>query len=137
MRIDSHHHFWKYDPVEYDWIGPDMGKLQRDFLLADLEREAASADIGGVISVQARQSVEETAWLLELASGSGLIKGVVGWVPLISRRWKQTWNTLRANKNSKACGTFCKANRTTTTCCERISTVASVRWAHLAWCTIS
>lgn len=84
MRIDSHHHFWKYDPVEYDWIGPDMGKLQRDFLPADLEKEAASADIGGVISVQARQSVEETAWLLELASGSELIKGVVGWVPLVS-----------------------------------------------------
>lgn len=19
MKIDAHHHFWKYDPVEYDW----------------------------------------------------------------------------------------------------------------------
>ena len=84
MRIDSHHHFWKYDPVEYGWIGPDMRGLQRDFLLADLEKETASAGIDGVVSVQARQTVEETAWLLEVAGGSDLVKGVVGWVPLIS-----------------------------------------------------
>ncbi len=84
MRIDSHHHFWKYDPVEYDWIGPDMGKLRRDFLLTDLAEETASAGIDGVVSVQARQSLAETAWLLEIAGGSELIKGVVGWVPLIS-----------------------------------------------------
>ena len=84
MRIDSHHHFWKYDPVEYDWIGPDMALLQRDYLPEHLEKTAAAAGIDGVISVQARQSVEETAWLLELARDSRLIRGVVGWVPLIS-----------------------------------------------------
>ena len=61
-----------------------MGKLQRDFLPGNLEEEAALVGIDGVVSVQARQSVEETAWLLELARGSELIKGVVGWVPLIS-----------------------------------------------------
>ena len=84
MRIDSHHHFWKYDPVEYDWIGPDMRQLQRDFVLSDLTAEAASAGIDGVVSVQARQSLEETAWLLDVAGDSNLVKGVVGWVPLIS-----------------------------------------------------
>ncbi len=38
----------------------------------------------GCIAVQARQSLEETRWLLELASKTNLIKGVVGWVDLRS-----------------------------------------------------
>lgn len=84
MRIDAHHHFWKYDPAEYGWIGSDMALLRRDYLPEHLEETAAAAGIDGVISVQARQSVEETAWLLELARDSRLIRGVVGWVPLIS-----------------------------------------------------
>jgi L-fuconolactonase len=33
--------------------------------------------------VQARQTLEETAWLLELARQHELIRGVVGWVPLV------------------------------------------------------
>ncbi len=82
--IDAHHHFWRYDPVEYDWINEEMGVLRRDFLPGDLRAEAAAAGVTGVVSVQARQTIEETAWLLELARQDELIKGVVGWVPLIS-----------------------------------------------------
>ena len=37
----------------------------------------------GVVSVQARQSLVETEWLLSLAARHDFIKGVVGWVPLI------------------------------------------------------
>jgi L-fuconolactonase len=33
--------------------------------------------------VQARQTIEETRWLLGLAGSSDLIRGVVGWVPLV------------------------------------------------------
>lgn len=59
-----------------------MAALRRDFLPDDLRQEIAHADIDGVVSVQARQTVEETAWLLELAAEHSFIKGVVGWVPL-------------------------------------------------------
>ncbi len=34
--------------------------------------------------MQARQSLEETRWLLDLATSSNIIRGVVGWVPLAS-----------------------------------------------------
>jgi L-fuconolactonase len=61
-----------------------MGVLRRDFRLAQLEAETTAAGIGGVVSVQARQTLAETTWLLELAQDSALILGVVGWVPLIS-----------------------------------------------------
>jgi L-fuconolactonase len=82
MRIDAHHHFWRYDPAEYGWISESMPAIRRDFFPADLEAEIRAVGVEGAISVQARQSLEETRWLLELAGGSDFIKGVVGWIPL-------------------------------------------------------
>jgi len=81
--IDAHHHFWHYTPVEYDWIDDAMPSIRRDFLPADLVPEIAASGIGQVISVQARQTLAETEWLLELAASHPWIAGVVGWVPLI------------------------------------------------------
>ena len=85
MIIDSHHHFWRYDPVEYGWISDSMRALRRDFLPADLRREIEAAGVDGVVSVQARQSLSETRALLEFARGNDFIRGVVGWVPLVDR----------------------------------------------------
>jgi L-fuconolactonase len=82
MRIDAHHHFWRYDPVEYAWISEAMPAIRRDFLPADLEAEIRAAGVDGAISVQARQSLDETRWLLELAHEHEFIRGVVGWAPL-------------------------------------------------------
>ena len=81
MKIDSHHHFWNYDPVEYSWIGDHMTKLRRDFGPEDLLAETAKAGIDAVISVQASQTLRETEFLNEYATGNDFIKGVVGWVP--------------------------------------------------------
>ena len=85
MRIDSHQHFWKYSETEYPWIGKGT-PLQRDWLPADLEREAAKVGINGSVAVQARPTLEESRWLLELADKSPFIKGVVGWVDLQSEK---------------------------------------------------
>jgi len=82
MKIDAHHHFWSFDPTQYDWIDESMGVLRRNFLPADLEQEIETAGIDGVVSVHARQTLEETRWLLDLAEEHASIKGVVGWVPL-------------------------------------------------------
>ena len=84
MLIDAHHHLWQYTPQEYGWISDSMSVLKRDFLPPDLQREIKSVGFDGVVSVQARQSLRETQWLLELAEKNNFIKGVVGWVPLIS-----------------------------------------------------
>jgi L-fuconolactonase len=83
MRIDSHQHFWKYSEAEYSWIGKGT-PLQRDYLPADLEREIAKVHVDGSVAVQARETVEESHWLLKLADESPVIKGVVGWVDLQS-----------------------------------------------------
>jgi L-fuconolactonase len=82
MKIDAHQHFWRYNPVEYDWIDDTMTVIRRDFLPADLQREINQADVDGVVSVQARQILEETEWLLRAAAENDFIRGVVGWVPL-------------------------------------------------------
>jgi L-fuconolactonase len=85
MPIDAHHHFWRYSPAEYGWITDSMSVLRRDYLPEDLRREANAVGIDGVVSVQARQTLQETDWLLDLAEqNADFIRGVVGWVPLVS-----------------------------------------------------
>jgi L-fuconolactonase len=84
QKIDAHHHFWKYDPVEYGWISDEMHMIRRDFLPSDLEETIQKSGVSGVVSVQARQKIEETQWLLDFAAQHPFILGVVGWVPLIS-----------------------------------------------------
>ena len=83
MRIDAHHHFWRYTPQEYGWIDDAMAAIRRDFLPRDLAAEIASAGIDAVVSVQACHTVDETEFLLEQAAQHSWIAGVVGWVPLI------------------------------------------------------
>ncbi|MCA9119588.1 MAG: amidohydrolase family protein [Planctomycetaceae bacterium] len=85
MQVDSHHHFWKYEAAEYGWISPEMSVLKRDFLPTYLLEEIRGTGIDGVISVQARQTEEETNWLLAMAAEHEFIRGVVGWVPLASK----------------------------------------------------
>jgi L-fuconolactonase len=85
MKLDSHQHFWRYNPIEFKWIGDNMKPLMKDFLPLDLKAELESVGFDGSIAVQARQSLEETIWLLELASKNEFIKGVVGWVDLCSK----------------------------------------------------
>lgn len=82
MKIDAHHHLWKYSAQEYDWIDDNMKIIRRDFLPADLKQVLASAGIDGAVAVQARQILEETDWLLGLAAQHDFMRGVVGWVPL-------------------------------------------------------
>jgi len=84
MRIDAHQHFWIYKREEYSWISESMKGLRKDFLPADLLPLLKQSDFDGSIAVQARQSLEETRWLLKLAREYDFIKGVVGWVDLCS-----------------------------------------------------
>jgi L-fuconolactonase len=82
MTIDAHHHMWKYSAAEYGWITPEQQVIRRDFLPEDLEPLMHHFGIEGTVAVQARQTLEETTWLLGLSEKHPLIRGVVGWVPL-------------------------------------------------------
>lgn len=84
MRIDSHQHFWQYDPGRDGWITDEMAVLKRDFLPNDLIPLMRANGIDASIAVQADQSEEETRFLLELADRYAEIAGIVGWVNLCS-----------------------------------------------------
>ena len=84
MLIDSHHHLWKYSREQYGWISDEMSVLRQDFGSHELRQIANKNDIQGFVSVQARQTTDETDALLRIARDEPLIRGVVGWVPLCS-----------------------------------------------------
>ncbi len=88
--IDSHHHFWNYSADQYPWIGKGMERIANDFLPQNLLDTAQPVGVEGVISVQARQTLDETRWLLELAESSEFIRGVVGWMPIKSKELGST-----------------------------------------------
>ena len=97
MYIDAHQHFWIYSPDEYGWIDDSMAALRRDFLPHDLKLELESSGFHGSVVVQARQTLEETRWLLELAESSPWILGVVGWVDLRSPDVRSQLKVLAQN----------------------------------------
>lgn len=80
--IDSHHHLWKYTDEEYGWIQSGTS-IVRDFLTSDLEAATKAAGVEATVVVQARQTLEESDWLLSLTDQTDIVQGVVGWVPLI------------------------------------------------------
>src|ERR1700680_3798075 len=86
MKIDSHQHFWRYNPARDAWITDEMAVLKHDFLPGQLAQECAANGIDAFVAVQADQSENETNFLLDLAKKSERIAGVVGWVDLLSPR---------------------------------------------------
>ena len=83
--IDSHQHYWIYNPVRDGWIDESMKILQRDFLPEHLSPLLDELSIIGTIAVQADQSEVETNFLLNLADKYEQILGVVDWVDLQSK----------------------------------------------------
>lgn len=80
--IDAHHHLWTFTEAEYGWISEEMEDIRRDFTPDMLGSEMAETGVEASVVVQARQTLEETDWLLSVAVDSPAIEGVVGWFPL-------------------------------------------------------
>ena len=102
MIIDAHHHLWQFNDKDYGWMDDSMQVLKRDYLPDDLEKEIKKVGVTGTVVVQARQSLEETEWLLELSERHPFIKGVVAWVDL--RSPKLEGQLERYTKHSKLVG---------------------------------
>ena len=81
--IDTHVHFWNFDPVRDSWINEDMFAIRNDFSPKDLIGVYNDLQITGCIAVQASQSEEENQFLLSLAAQNEIVKGIVGWVDLL------------------------------------------------------
>lgn len=82
MRIDAHQHFWDLERFEYSWMPPAPSPLRRNFRPEQLAGILSRNRFDGSVAVQANTILEETRWLLDLASIHEFIRGVVGWVDL-------------------------------------------------------
>jgi L-fuconolactonase len=80
--IDAHHHLWRYTAEEYGWIDGTMRVIRQNFLVPELKMTISKAGVDGTVAVQARQTLQETRWLLDLANSTDVIQGVVGWAPI-------------------------------------------------------
>jgi L-fuconolactonase len=97
-RIDSHQHFWKFDPIRDNWIDDAMQKIQRDFLPEDLLPLLTENKFQGCVAVEAHQSEAQTNFLVDLASKNDFIKGVVGWVDFRNSSISERLHHFSANK---------------------------------------
>jgi len=82
--IDTHQHFWKYNSKDFDWITDEMSVIRSDFLPGDLYLLLQQNNVEGCITVQVNQTEKENNFFLNFAEKSDFIKGVVGWVDLMS-----------------------------------------------------
>mgnify|MGYP001627385332 CR=1 FL=1 len=82
IRIDSHQHFWKYNPAKHSWMDERKTVIKQDFLPKDLYPLLQKNEIDACVAVQAAQDEAENDFLLGLAEDFEFIKGVVGWVDL-------------------------------------------------------
>ena len=100
-RIDSHQHFWIFDPVRDSWIDESMQRIQRDFLPQDLLPVLEQNNFKGCVAVQADQTEEQTHFLLDLAKQNDFIKGVVGWVDLLDKNISERLDFFSTEKKLK------------------------------------
>lgn len=101
MRIDSHQHFWEYDPIRNSWIDDTMLVIRKDFLPQDLAPILLANRLDGCVAVQAGQSENETHFLLNCAENNDFIKGVVGWVDLCDSDVDKRLNYFSENQYFK------------------------------------
>ncbi|TAM95393.1 MAG: hypothetical protein EPN39_15300, partial [Chitinophagaceae bacterium] len=78
-RIDSHQHFWNYNPIRDAWITDEMRTIRTNFTPYDLLRELKENGMDGSVAVQADTSEDETSFLIDIAERHDFVKGVVGW----------------------------------------------------------
>ena len=101
MYIDSHQHFWYYNPTDFSWIDDSMSILKQNFLPDDLNELVSPLGIEGTVAVQAMASELDTHFLLELAEVNKVVKGVVGWIDLTNKDVSQRLQHYQGNEYLK------------------------------------
>ena len=84
QKIDTHQHFWKFDPIRDNWITDEMSVIRKDFLPQYLEPLLQQNGFDGCVTIQSEQSENENLFQLANAEKYDSIKGIVGWIDLQS-----------------------------------------------------
>ena len=104
--IDTHVHFWNYqaESKDFSWVSNEMAILKKDYLPDDLPLVGELLETFSsykCVAVQARQSMEETLFLLKLAEDNPAIAGVVGWINWLDPEVGKTYTDFRKYKKLK------------------------------------
>lgn len=95
-RVDAHHHVWDLSVREQSWMaGPELDPIRRSFSIGDLVPHAQAAGVDSTVLVQTVGVLAETHEFLEVAAGTELVAGVVGWVDLTDPAVADTLAALR------------------------------------------
>jgi L-fuconolactonase len=81
FRIDAHQHVWDPTRSSYLWMTPDSA-LHRPAEFPEILSSLQYAGMGATVLVQADDTDEDTAFMLETAQTHPEIVGVVAWAPL-------------------------------------------------------
>jgi L-fuconolactonase len=86
MIVDTHIHIWNFQKAYYLWLDGDTSILNCTYNIDEIETERKDLNITGGVLIQAANNFEDTDWMLEVATKTEWIKGVVGWLPLTDPR---------------------------------------------------
>ena len=83
-RIDAHHHVWDLELRDQPWIDPHrMAAIRRSFDTTDLADAVEGRHVTNTVLVQVLNRTDETDELLDIAAGSSLVCGVIGWADIL------------------------------------------------------
>jgi L-fuconolactonase len=84
MIVDAHHHLWRYRAGTRPWLDarPELAPLRRDFLGEELSEHLRANGIDRTVIVQAADTLDDTASMIEAAHAHPYVTGIVGWLPL-------------------------------------------------------
>lgn len=84
MIVDAHHHLWRYRPGFKPWLDArdQLASLRRDFLGDELAELLRTNGVDRSVIIQAADSLEDTAFMVEAACAHPFITGIVAWAPL-------------------------------------------------------
>jgi L-fuconolactonase len=97
--IDAHHHFWDPRTAGYPWMTGAYEPLRKVYGPSDLAPLLDGVGVTATIVVQARQELDETRSLLEMAATTPWVAGVVGWVDLTRADVADTIASVREGEN--------------------------------------
>lgn len=82
LIIDAHQHVWDLNRSSYRWLGKHLSPIDRTITFSELLPSLRRAGVSGTVLVQADDTVEDTALMLEVAAANPEIVAVVGYLPL-------------------------------------------------------
>ncbi|WP_298992706.1 amidohydrolase [uncultured Pseudokineococcus sp.] len=82
--VDAHHHFWRYGEADQSaWRTDAHGSIARDYGPEDLAPELDATGVGVTVLMQSVDEAAENDRLAAYAAGTGSVRGVVGWLPVL------------------------------------------------------